>query len=275
MEKRKVLFISQEMQPYMTNETLMGKIARQLPQGIMEQGYEIRSFIPRYGCINERRHQLHEVIRLSGMNIIINDTDQPLIIKVASIPAVRMQVYFIDNEEYFKRKATLADENGQFFEDNDERSIFFVRGVFETVKKLGWTPDIIHCHGWMSGLAAVYLKTAYKDDPVFSNARVVLSLYNSDNFESTLRDNFASKVLYGDMSAKDYLIEKPTYANLIKSYLNYTDAVVKGGEPIHKDIEKQLKDSNLRVVDYNPDEDYVGPMLTLYEELIEENVIAD
>lgn len=275
MEKRKVLFISQEMQPYMTNETLMGKIARQLPQGIMEQGYEIRSFIPRYGCINERRHQLHEVIRLSGMNIIINDTDQPLIIKVASIPAVRMQVYFIDNEEYFKRKATLADENGQFFEDNDERSIFFVRGVFETVKKLGWTPDIIHCHGWMSGLAAVYLKTAYKDDPVFSNARVVLSLYNSDNFESTLCDNFASKVLYGDMSAKDYLIEKPTYANLIKSYLNYTDAVVKGGEPIHKDIEKQLKDSNLRVVDYNPDEDYVGPMLTLYEELIEENVIAD
>lgn len=275
MEKRKVLFISQEMQPYMTNETLMGKIARQLPQGIMEQGYEIRSFIPRYGCINERRHQLHEVIRLSGMNIIINDTDQPLIIKVASIPAVRMQVYFIDNEEYFKRKATLADENGQFFEDNDERSIFFVRGVFETVKKLGWTPDIIHCHGWMSGLAAVYLKTAYKDDPVFSNARVVLSLYNSDNFESTLCDNFASKVLYGDMSAKDYLIEKPTYANLIKSYLNYTDAVVKGGEPIHKDIEKQLKGSNLRVVDYNPDEDYVGPMLTLYEELIEENVIAD
>lgn len=275
MEKRKVLFISQEMQPYMPNETLMGKIARQLPQGIMEQGYEIRSFIPRYGCINERRHQLHEVIRLSGMNIIINDTDQPLIIKVASIPTVRMQVYFIDNEEYFKRKATLADENGQFFEDNDERSIFFVRGVFETVKKLGWTPDIIHCHGWMSGLAAVYLKTAYKDDPVFSNARVVLSLYNSDNFESTLRDNFASKVLYGDMSAKDYLIEKPTYANLIKSYLNYTDAVVKGGEPIHKDIEKQLKDSNLRVVDYNPDEDYVGPMLTLYEELIEENVIAD
>ncbi|MCZ2442491.1 MAG: glycogen/starch synthase [Flavobacteriales bacterium] len=275
MEKRKVLFISQEMQPYMPNETLMGKIARQLPQGIMEQGYEIRSFIPRYGCINERRHQLHEVIRLSGMNIIINDTDQPLIIKVASIPTVRMQVYFIDNEEYFKRKATLADENGQFFEDNDERSIFFVRGVFETVKKLGWTPDIIHCHGWMSGLAAVYLKTAYKDDPVFSNARVVLSLYNSDNFESTLCDNFASKVLYGDMSAKDYLIEKPTYANLIKSYLNYTDAVVKGGEPIHKDIEKQLKDSNLRVVDYNPDEDYVGPMLTLYEELIEENVIAD
>ncbi|MBW7936669.1 MAG: glycogen/starch synthase, partial [Flavobacteriales bacterium] len=200
MEKRKVLFISQEMQPYMPNETLMGKIARQLPQGIMEQGYEIRSFIPRYGCINERRHQLHEVIRLSGMNIIINDTDQPLIIKVASIPTVRMQVYFIDNEEYFKRKATLADENGQFFEDNDERSIFFVRGVFETVKKLGWTPDIIHCHGWMSGLAAVYLKTAYKDDPVFSNARVVLSLYNSDNFESTLCDNFASKVLYGDMS---------------------------------------------------------------------------
>ncbi|MBE2245847.1 MAG: glycogen/starch synthase [Candidatus Competibacteraceae bacterium] len=275
MEKRKVLFISQEMQPYTVNETLMGKISRQLPQGIMEQGYEIRTFMPRFGCINERRHQLHEVIRLSGMNIIINDTDQPLIIKVASIPSARMQVYFIDNDEYFKRKSILTDDAGSFFNDNDERAIFFVRGVFETVKKLGWSPDIIHCHGWMSGLASVYLKTAYKDDPVFSNARIVVSLYNSDQFDQTLSNDFATKVICGEMSAADYSIDKPTYPNLIKSYLGYADAIVKGGEPIHKDLDKHIKNANIKTVDYNPEEDYVGPMLTLYEELIDESVVAE
>lgn len=274
MEKRKVLFITQEMQPYMANETEISKIARNLPQAVMEQGYEIRSFMPRFGCINERRHQLHEVIRLSGMNIIVNDTDQPLIIKVASIPSARMQVYFIDNEEYFKRKATLVDETGKFFEDNDERSIFFVRGVFETVKKLGWSPDIIHCHGWMTGLAAVYLKTAYKDDPIFANSKVVLSLYGSDQFEGTLRSDFSKKVIFNDMKPEHYKVDKPTYSNVVNECIRYADAVVIGNEPIHKDIEKTLKNSDQRILTYNPDEDFVGPVVTLYEELLEE-VMAD
>src|SRR5512145_624712 len=162
MESRKVLFISQEIMPYL-GETKLSKISRDLPQGIQERGKEIRTFMPRYGSINERRNQLHEVIRLSGMNLIINDTDHPLIIKVASIQSARMQVYFIDNEDYFSRKATLKDSNDEPFSDNDERSIFFTRGVLETVKKLRWSPDVIHCHGWFTAPIAILIKKAYKD----------------------------------------------------------------------------------------------------------------
>jgi len=148
-KKARVLFVSQEVTPYL-DETPMGLIGRHLPQGIQERGKEIRLFMPKYGCINERRNQLHEVIRLSGMNLIIDDTDHPLIIKVASIQSARMQVYFIDNQEYFERKYTLVDKKGVHFADNDERSIFFCRGVIETVKKLGWAPDVVHLHGWFT-----------------------------------------------------------------------------------------------------------------------------
>src|SRR3989339_2127568 len=167
MEKTKVLYISQEITPYLP-ESKMSIIGRQLPQGIQEKGKEIRTFMPRYGCINERRNQLHEVIRLSGMNLIIDDTDHPLIIKVASIQAARMQVYFIDNEDYFQRKFVLQDKNGAFFKDNDERAIFFARGVLETVQKLRWSPDIIHCHGWFTALVPLYIKKSFN---VFFSSR--------------------------------------------------------------------------------------------------------
>ena len=164
MEKIKVLFVNQEITPYL-KESHMGKVGRFLPQGIQERGKEIRTFMPRYGNINERRNQLHEVIRLSGMNLIIDDTDHPLIIKVASIQSARMQIYFIDNEDYFQRKATFTDKDGGFFEDNDERAIFYSRGVLETVKKLGWSPDIVHCHGWMTSLIPLYIKRAFRENP--------------------------------------------------------------------------------------------------------------
>ena len=172
MQKKRVLYVSQEIQPFLP-ETAISKTVRQVSQGIQESGKEIRVFMPRFGCINERRHQLHEVIRLSGMNLIIDDSDHPLIIKVASIPAAKMQVYFIDNEEYFKRKAVYGDDEEAFFGDNDERAIFFCRGVVETVRKLGWKPDIIHCSGWMTSLLPLYLKKFYNDDPHFSDAKVV------------------------------------------------------------------------------------------------------
>ena len=162
---KKILFVNSEIYPYLP-ESPIANIGRYLPQGIQERKKEIRSFMPRYGCINERKNQLHEVIRLSGMNIIINDVDRPLVIKVASISAARLQIYFIDNEDYFRRKQTYCDENGVFFEDNAERAIFFARGVLETVKKLRWAPDIIHCHGWISHILPAYLKKAYKDDPL-------------------------------------------------------------------------------------------------------------
>ena len=175
---KRILFVSQEITPYLP-ETEMSVIARNLPQGIQERGKEIRTFMPKFGCINERRNQLHEVIRLSGMNLIIDDNDHPLIIKVASIQAARMQVYFIDNEDFFQRKFTLQDKTGNFFEDNDERAIFFTRGVVETVKKLQWAPDLIHCHGWFTSLLPIYIKQYYHDDPLFQNTKMVSSIYDT------------------------------------------------------------------------------------------------
>lgn len=274
MEKRKVLFISQEMMPYMANENEITKMSRLVPQGVQEQGFEIRTFMPRFGCINERRHQLHEVIRLSGMNIVVNESDQPLIIKVASIPTARMQVYFIDNEEYFQRKSTLCDDAGKLHADNDERAIFYIKGVFETVKKLGWAPDVIHCHGWMASLVSVYLRNVYKNDPIFSGAKLVISLYGSDEFAGELSADFSKKVLMEDMKKEHYNVAKPTYSNLMNEGIRYADAVVIGNEKINKDIEKYIKSSDVKKVTFNPDEDYVGPMLTLYNELIEDSVLA-
>ncbi|HRP60081.1 MAG TPA: glycogen/starch synthase, partial [Vicingus sp.] len=194
MKRSRVLFISQEITPYL-EESELSKVGRILPQGIQELGKEIRTFMPKFGCINERRNQLHEVIRLSGMNLIINDTDHPLIIKVGSIQPARMQVYFIDSEDFFNRKGVVnCNETGKFFEDNDERAIFFARGVLETVKKLGWVPDIIHCHGWMTSLVPLYIKTSYGKDPIFANSKVVYSIYDNE-FDKNLDNNFAEKAL--------------------------------------------------------------------------------
>ena len=186
---KKILFVNSEMFPYLP-EGHIANLCRELPQAIQERKNEIRAFMPRYGCINERKNQLHEVIRLSGMNIIISDVDRPLVIKVASISAARIQVYFIDNEDYFRRKHIYRDDHGKFFPDNGERAIFFARGVLETVKKLRWAPDIIHCSGWISHVLPLYLKKAYKEDPIFTNAKVVLSL-----FEDTPAETFACPCL--------------------------------------------------------------------------------
>ena len=199
MESKKVLFVSQEITPYLP-ETELSQISRTLPQAIQETGKEIRTFMPKYGNINERRNQLHEVIRLSGMNLIIDDTDHPLIIKVASIQAARMQVYFIDNEEYFQRKHTVVDANGKDFADNDERMIFFARGVLETVRKLRWSPDLVHCHGWFTSLVPLYLKKAYREDPLFADSKVVFSFYNN-GFNTPLNPSFLEKVVVDGVSS--------------------------------------------------------------------------
>ena len=204
----------------------MSKIGRFLPQGIQERGKEIRAFMPRYGLVNERRNQLHEVIRLSGMNIIIDDTDHSLIIKVASIQAARMQVYFIDNEDYFHRKHMFADKEGKFFEDNDERAIFFARGVIETVKKLRWSPDIIHCHGWITSLIPLYIKNAYHNDPLFQNSKVVYSVYN-DDFNTSFDSNFRKKLKYDKINSEDTKIATDAnFLNLSTLAINNSDAAV-------------------------------------------------
>ena len=176
MKDKRILYVSSEVVPYLP-ETEISSMSFEAPKMVNKQGGQIRIFMPKFGNINERRHQLHEVIRLSGINLVINDFDMPLIIKVASIPKERMQVYFIDNEEYFKRKATLKDENGKLFEDNDERAIFFAKGVIETVKKLNWSPDIIHINGWLASLLPLYLKGFYKNEPLFTESKIVTSIY--------------------------------------------------------------------------------------------------
>jgi starch synthase len=172
MEDKRILYVLSEVVPYLA-ENEVSLMSYDVPKMVNDQGGQIRIFMPRYGNINERRHQLHEVIRLSGMNLVVNDLDMPLIIKVASIPKERIQVYFIDNDEYFKRKATFTDEEGTLFPDNDERAMFFCRGVLETVKKLGWQPDVIHCHGWLTGIMSLYIKHIYNKDPHFKDTKVV------------------------------------------------------------------------------------------------------
>ena len=247
---KRVLFVNSEITPYLP-ETEISKIGRYLPQGIQERKKEIRSFMPRYGCINERKNQLHEVIRLSGMNIIINDVDRPLVIKVASISAARMQVYFIDNEDYFHRKSIYSDDNGNFFEDNCERAIFFARGVLETVKKLRWAPDIIHCQGWISHVLPLYLKMAYIDDPIFSNSKVVLSLYN-DTPGVEFPADFKDKILFGGVTENDVtLLEQPTGTNLAKLAASWSDGVIVGAGDVDNDLLQFCKESGLPMLDYN------------------------
>ena len=268
MEKTKVLFVSQQIEPYI-EDGQMSNIARNLPQRIQERGKEIRTFMPRFGCINERRYQLHEVIRLSGMNLIINDSDHPLIIKVASIQAARMQVYFIDNEEFFKRKTVFEDERGKFHKDNDERMIFFCRGVIETVKKLGWAPDIVHCHGWMTSLMPYYLKNVFHEDPVFQNTRVVYSVYDN-GYTGSLNKNLANKLEAKDTTIPAFThLGDPTYDNLNKFAMEMSDAVIVGGENVSPELQKCIQQFEKPVVEFSPEEEYADKYSDLYDELMQ------
>jgi starch synthase len=269
MVAKKILFITTEISPYLA-DTEMSLIARNLPQGIHERGKEIRTFMPKFGCINERRNQLHEVIRLSGMNIIIDDTDHPLVIKVASIQSARMQIYFIDNDDFFHRKCLWRDEDGVEFEDNDERSIFYVRGVMETVKKLRWVPDLIHCHGWITALAPLYIKKHYKGDPCFKNAKVVYSIYN-DEFEKPLRDNFAKKIKIEGVTQNDtkLLKESPSYVNLSKLAIDFSDGVIAGSSEIHSELIDYIKTKeNLRFLSYQNEENYIDEFNKFYDQIL-------
>jgi starch synthase len=258
----------------MQTETLLGKISRELPQGMQERGWEIRNFMPRYGCINERRHQLHEVIRLSGMNIIVNDTDQPLIIKVASIPSGRIQVYFIDNEEFFQRKHTLINDKGDFFADNDERSIFFCKGVLETVKKLGWSPDIVHCHGWMTSLVPFYLKTVFKNDPIFSGAKIIFSLYENDRFPGSLHQDYVIKAAEGIEGNHLTSVGKtPDFPSVLKGGIEYADAVIRSADFTDKEVVKYIAKSGKPNFETSFGENYMDDFHRFYQEILQEAAI--
>ncbi|MCH5301754.1 MAG: glycogen/starch synthase [Prevotella sp.] len=250
---RKILFINQEITPYVP-ETPMSLMGKALPQAMQEKGYEIRTFMPKWGNINERRGQLHEVIRLSGMNLIINDTDHPLIIKVASIQQARVQVYFIDNDDYFSRRQMEKDELGNDYPDNGERAIFFARGVLETVKKLRWVPDIIHCQGWMAAVVPLYVKTAYHDEPSFANTKVVTSLFTK-TLSNDLGTNFKKCVEFRDAKA-DLLVpycDNFNFEELGKLAIDYSDGVIQADAEVNEGLLDYAKQKGLPVCGYEQD----------------------
>jgi starch synthase len=275
MEKTKVLFVQQEITPYL-KDSHMGIIGRYLPQGIQEKGREIRTFMPRYGSINERRNQLHEVIRLSGMNLIINDTDHPLIIKVASIQSARMQIYFIDNEDYFQRKHVFYDSGNKFFKDNDERAIFFARGVLETVKKLGWAPDIVHCHGWITSLLPIYLKKAFVDNPLFTDTKVVYSIYD-DDFPLQFSKDFSDKIKLPGISEDDVEhYKKPTFSNVTKAAIDFSDGVIIGSPEVNPEVVKYVNQIEKPVLAFQSMDTYIDAYNEFYDEiLVNEQVLSN
>lgn len=272
MKANRILYVAKEVVPF-TASTAMGENCRHLPQVIQEKGHEIRTFMPKWGCINERRNQLHEVIRLSGMNLIINDTDHPLIIKVASLQMARMQVYFIDNEDYFS-KIRLDDPalRSPEFKDNDERTIFFARGVLETVKKLRWYPDVIHVHGWVGALMGLYVKTCYREEPAFRDSRIVISLYDNDDFQAPLCDDFLTRLRTKSMEDFDAEgINTPMdCTELLKLAVKYADGVIvnasTGYNEAALDFARQL---GKPVLDYPGQDDYFNACNDFYERVCE------
>ena len=267
------MFVSQEIAPY-TGETIMGNVASLLPQKTQESGKDIRMFLPRFGIINERRHQLHEVIRLSGMNLIIDDFDHQLIIKVASIQKLRLQVYFIDNDEYFPKKQMFNDLDGKFMTNNDERMIFYCKGVIETVRKLGWAPDVIHCQGWFTSLVPMYIKTLYSEDPLFENVKVIYSVFDN-SFDGVLSDTIADKLLYENLEEKDVeAVKKPNIHNLHKFATDYADAVVQASPEMDKDVLAHIKNSEKPFMEYPGDEDYIDAYQDFYNQFIKEEEVV-
>ena len=267
-DPKRVLFVNSEIFPYLP-ETPRAILGRFLPQGIQERGKEIRSFMPRFGCINERKNQLHEVIRLSGMNIIVNDVDRPLVIKVSSIPSARMQVYFIDNEDYFHRKLVFTDAEGNFIADNDERAAFFARGVLETVKKLRWKPDIIHCQGWISALVPLYIKKAYMEEPSFRDSKVVLSLFENE-LKSNLQEDIIEKILLKNIEKsdiEDVIPASATYKDLYKLAIKYSDGVILHSENIDPELIAYAREMGIPVLEHQPIETFTDAINQFYDDI--------
>ena len=268
MDVNKVLFISQEISPYLP-DSHMAKIGHDLPQGIQERGFEVRTFMPKYGSINERRNQLHEVIRLSGMNLIIDDTDHPLIIKVATMLPARMQVYFIYNDDYFQRNIVKDLETVSSPEDNDERSIFFIRGTMETVKKLRWEPEVIHCHGWITALLPLYLKYMYHDDPAFMQSKVVYSLYD-DEFPVPFDERLGEKMKMDGIGVKDLkpIMGKPVdFTMLTKLAIAHSDGVIQSSENINPEIIEYVKELGIPFLPYKGEDEYIDAYAEFYKQL--------
>ncbi|MGB0522239.1 MAG: glycogen/starch synthase [Flammeovirgaceae bacterium] len=270
MSKLKILYVSSEINPFLKTSEVADYV-RKLPQAMQEKGMEIRILVPRFGVINERRNRLHEVVRLSGINITVGDEEKPLTIKVASIPNAKLQVYFIDNEDYFHRKSVFTDKENNFFQDNDERAIFFCKGVIETVKKLGWAPDIVHCNDWMSSLIPLYLKTTYKNDPMFKDAKIIFTVFNTDFAHEFNFDDLSEKVKVSDI--EDGMIESLRPANFkafIKLGAEYADSVTNSSKEVEQNINgifSDLPEGKVGTIS-SEDEGYLDNYYGLYNELL-------
>ena len=267
MEKKRILIVTHEIKPYLILSEI-ARITNALPIYLLEQGFEIRVMMPRFGHINERRHRLHEVVRLSGINIIIDEDDYPLIIKVASLPGARLQVYFLDNEDFFKRKHDFTDEKGNFYADNAERMIFFCKGVMETIKKFGWPPDILHCHGWMTSLIPMYMKTTYKKEPVFHNTKMVYSVY-PNQFEGSLNKIFNDKAMISkDIKATDFApFKKADNISLTLGGMTHADALIVGSDKIPAQAKTLLKTLKKPILQPEAAADLNAEYLEFYKKL--------
>lgn len=269
MKAKKILFITQEMIPFVP-ESPKAVFGKNLPKSIQESNCEIRTFTPKWGIINERRNQLHEVIRLSGMNIIIDETDHPLIIKVASLPQARMQIYFIDNDDYFMKRQMSLDENGIPYEDNGERAIFYARGVLETVKKLNWTPDIIHCHGWITSVTPAYIKKAYQDEPSYANVKVVYSA-SKPEFKMDFGKHFVDCLPFKDLQIddlKDVFNGKYGYDELQKLAVKYSDGVILDDSKVNKSVINYIESLNKPMLGYQEPDNFRQAYLDFYDSLL-------
>ena len=268
MSKLKILYVASEIQPFLQTSAV-ADFVRKLPQAMQERGMEIRILVPRFGLINERKNKLHEVVRLSGINIAVGEEEKPLVIKVASIPNAKLQVYFIDNEDYFHRKSVFFDKEDNFHEDNDERAIFFCKGVLETVKKLGWSPDIVHCNDWVTSLIPLYLKTTYKNDPVFQHTKSVFTIYNND-FAHQFNDDLLDKVKMMDI--EDSMLKNlksADFAGFIKTGAEYADAVIRAEEEATKSLSNLFSEieQGKTVNTIEKDDDFLESYYNLYTEL--------
>lgn len=274
MSKKRILFITQEMEPYSIASDI-STLVRKLPQYVNDKGFEIRILMPRFGTINERRHRLHEVVRLSGMNIIVDDEDYPLIIKVASLPGARIQVYFLDNEEFFKRKYIFTDADDKAYDDNSERMVFFCKGVIETVKKFGWAPDIVHCSGWMTSLVPAYLKTVYKNDPIFQDAKVLYSVYE-DGIDPELKDNFLEIASINDLDEEQLsAFKNGDKFTLQAGGISYADAIHMGSTSVAEDVQVAYDASEAPKIGHGDIEETLPAMLEFFHGLLPEEEEED
>jgi len=269
MSKLRILYVASEIDPFLQTSEV-ADFVRKLPQAMQEKGMEIRILVPRFGLINERRNRLHEVVRLSGINISVGDEEKPLVIKVASIPAAKLQVYFIDNEDYFKRKFVFNDKEDKFYEDNDERIVFFCKGALETVKKLGWAPDIVHCNDWMTSLIPLYIKTTYKNDPIFQNSKTVFTIYDT-TFNHKFNGDLFSKVKMIDIEDENLKnLESADYSGFMKLGMEYSDAVIKASDNLNDELTQLFDDceDKKKVNTIKKDENFAESYFDLYNELI-------